>query len=164
VRGTSRAILNADQFNVRLQHALDKMSDAKLASKGGFGRGLLAFLWLTLGYWVISFIVPFLLLFLPFAGSGGGISESSANGVHRVRFDGQPGDVIAYMYVNQSGPKDETFTTPPVPSHGGSTFFRWANAYTQLALVCIYALISIPVLKRILRNQAPQNRGEVFRV
>jgi hypothetical protein len=115
-------------------------------------RRLVAFLWLTIGYWFISTLVPFILLFLPFATSGGGIEMSSADGVHHVRFPGAPGDIIAVLYVEQRGPKDITFQGASGPSHGGSSHMQWANAYFQLLPVIIFALLSIPVLKRLFRN------------
>jgi hypothetical protein len=137
------------------------MTAQKSTSRGGFTRGVLAFLWLTFGYWVISFIIPFVLVFLPFAQSGGGISTSDAGGVHHVRFTGSPGDVIAFIYVEAAGPKDVKFTTPTVMSHGGSTFLSWTNAYVQLVLVGLFALISIPVLRRIFRIRTSPDQSSM---
>jgi hypothetical protein len=116
-------------------------------------RGLLAFLWLTVGYGLFSVVVPLVLLFLPFAHSNGGIEVSSEQGVHHVRFPGSPGDVVAVLFVSSSGPKDIAFRTPSDSSLSGSTHMEYSNGLLQLILVALFALISIPVLRRVFRNE-----------
>ena len=60
------------------------MNDQQPNPKRQVIRRLLAFMWLTIGYWFISFLVPFILLFLPYTTSGEGITKSSTGGVHTI--------------------------------------------------------------------------------
>ena len=122
----------------------------------------IAFLWLTVGYWLFSTILPFALLLLPYAGAGGGISMSSAQGVHQVRFSGRPGDLVLVLYVSDAGEKSLAYTTSNEPVRASSTTYQWSNAIVQLTIVALFALISIPLLRRLLRNaepSAPPNGG-----
>jgi len=121
-------------------------------------RLILAFIWLTLGYWLISFVVPFILLFLPFAKSNGGISYSTSNGVYRVQFPGSPGDVIALLYVTQRGNKDIEIPTNYPFGGGASNQIQWSNGYAELFITITFATISIPILGRILRPRPNQSR------
>ena len=67
-------------------------------------------LWLTVGYWIISFVLQFALLLLPFAHAGSGILHSgpASNGVHTVQFHGAPGDAVL-VFVTQDGERKVTF-------------------------------------------------------
>jgi hypothetical protein len=118
-----------------------------------FPRAILAFLWLTLGYGFVSIFLPLVLLLFPFAHSGGGIEVSAEQGVHHVRFPGSPDDVIAVLFVTNSGPKDISYSTPPDASLSGSEHMQFSNAFLQLLLVAFFALVSIPVLRWVFRNE-----------
>jgi hypothetical protein len=120
-------------------------------------RLVLAFIWLTIGYWVISFVVPLVLLFLPFARSSGGISWSASNGIYRVQFPGSPGDVIALLYVTQRGGKDIAIPTDYPFGGGASNQIHWSNAYSQLLITIVFGAVSIPVLRRLLRKEPNQS-------
>lgn len=117
-------------------------------------RLTLAFLWLTVGYWVFSFSLQFVLLLLPFAHSGSGISTSTSNGIHTVHFSGAPGDAVLVL-MTQSGDPKVTVPARDVPiSSSSSTTMAWANGYLQLFLVALFALVSVPILSRLLRYDA----------
>jgi len=116
-------------------------------------RLTLAFLWLTVGYWVFSFALQFVLLLLPFAHSGSGISTSTSNGIHTVHFSGAPGDAVLVL-VTQSGDHNVTVPARDVPISSSSTTMAWANGYLQLFLVVLFALVSLPILSRLLRYDA----------
>ncbi len=128
------------------------MNDQQPNPKRRVIRGLLAFMWLTIGYWFISFLVPFILLFLPYTMSGEGITKSSTGGVHTISFRGTPGDVIALLVTTTPGPKHVTFDPRPDFSSGSATHMQWDNALFQLLPVIVFALLSIPILKRLFRN------------
>ena len=115
----------------------------------------LAFLWLTVGYWFFSTIVPFVLMLLPYVGSGGGISMSSEQGVHQLRFSGRPGDLVLVLYVSDAGEKNLTYTTSSKAVRSSSTTYEWSNAIVQLSLVALFAVVTIPLLRRLLRNAEP---------
>ena len=83
-------------------------------------RVILAFLWLTIGYWIISFVVPLVLLFLPFAKSSGGISTSMADGVYKIQFSGSPGQIVALLVSTDSGEKQASFSGMPTTVNGSS--------------------------------------------
>ena len=91
-------------------------------------RLTLAFLWLTVGYWIFSFVLQFALILLPFAHSGSGISTSTSNGVHTVHFSGAPGDAVLVL-VTQSGDHHVTIPARDVVASSSSTTMAWANAY-----------------------------------
>ena len=118
-------------------------------------RITLAFLWLTAGYWLFSTILPFALVLLPYASSGGGISMSSKQGVHQVRFSGSPGDLVLVVYVSDAGEVNLAHTTSGEPIRASSTMYQWSNVTAQLVFVALFALISIPLLRRLLRNAEP---------
>ena len=114
-------------------------------------RLTLAFLWLTIGYWMFTFVLQFVLILMPFAHSGSGISTSGGDGVNMVHFSGTPGDAVLVL-VSSSGEKDITFpTTRQSTTSSHSTSMAWGNAYLQLLLVVAYALVSLPILSRLLR-------------
>lgn len=113
-------------------------------------RVTLAFLWLTIGYWIFSFVLQFALILSPFAHSGSGISTSSARGANTVHFSGAPGDAVL-VFVTQHGDHDVTFPTTHDAVTSSSSAMAWANAYLQLLLVAMYALVSLPLLSRLLR-------------
>ena len=114
-------------------------------------RLTLAFLWLTVGYWILSLVLQFALILLPFAHSDSGISTSTSNGVHTVHFSGAPGDAVLVL-VRQSGNHNVTIpATRDVVSSGSSTTMAWANAYLEGLLAVLFALASLPVLSRLLR-------------
>ena len=86
-------------------------------------RLILAFLWLTIGYWIISFIVPLLLLFLPFAKSSGGISTFMADGVYKIQFQASPGQIVALLGGFSTDTGDKQVSFPGMP-HSDSRFIR----------------------------------------
>jgi hypothetical protein len=111
----------------------------------------LAFLWLTFGYWTISFVLEFALILLPFARSDSGISASTSNGAHTVHFSGAPGDAVLVLET-QSGYHNVTIpATRDVASSGSGTTMAWANAYLSSFFVVLFALVSLPILSRLLR-------------
>ena len=110
-------------------------------------------MWLTVGYGLFSIVVPLVLLFLPFAHSNGGIEISAEQGVHHVRFPGSPGDVVAVLFVSRPRSKDVAFRTPADSSLSGSTHMQYSNGFLQLLLIGLFALVSIPVLRRVFRNE-----------
>ena len=116
-------------------------------------RLTIAFLWLTVGYWVFSFALQFVLLLLPFAHSGSGISTSTSNGIHTIHFSGAPGDAILVL-MTQSGDPKVTVPAQQVLVSASSTTMAGTNAYLQLILVVVFALISLPILSRFLRYDA----------
>ena len=113
-------------------------------------RFTLAFLWLTIGYWIFSFVLQFALMLLPFTGSGS-ISTSTSNGVHTVDFYGGPGDAVLVL-VTESGDHKVTFPDSHPGSSSSSTSMAWDNGYLQLILVVLFALVSLPILSRLLRH------------
>jgi hypothetical protein len=119
-------------------------------------RFTLAFLWLTVGYWIISFIVPLVLLFLPFAKSSGGISTSLADGVYKIQFPGSPGQIIALLVSTDSGEKEVTFPNMPKTMHGSSEHTQWSSPMFELLIALVFAGLSIPILRRLLRNGSNQ--------
>jgi hypothetical protein len=120
-------------------------------------RYILAFLWLTIGYWIVSFIVPLVLLFLPFAKSGGGISTSLADGVYKIQFPGSPGQIIALLVSTDSGEKKVTFPDMPTDIHGSSDHTQWSSPTYELLIAVVFAGLSIPVLRRLLHNGSNQS-------
>jgi hypothetical protein len=117
-------------------------------------RFALAFLWLTVGYWIFSFVLQFALLLLPFAGSGS-ISTSTSDGVHTVDFVGAAGDAVL-VFVTESGDHKVTFPESRPGGSSSSTTMTWGNAYLELFLVVVFALVSLPILSRLLRH-TPDN-------
>lgn len=116
-------------------------------------RHFAAFLYLAVGYWFIYCLLGFILLFLPYAKSDGGISMSSNQGVHVVTFNGHPGDLVALLYVSDAGKKSLDFATSTESTSSASTSFRWDNAYFHFLAASLFALISIPILKCLLRDR-----------
>ena len=116
-------------------------------------RFILAFLWLTIGYWIISFIVPLVLLFLPFAKSSGGISTSMADGVYKIQFSGSPGQIIALLVSTDTGDKEVVFPNMPKEVHGSSDRTQWSSAIYELLVTLIFAALSIPILRRLFRER-----------
>ncbi len=131
-------------------------------------RLILAFLWLTVGYWTFSFVLQFALLLLPFAHTGSGILHSgpASNGVRTVQFHGAPGDAVL-VFVTQDGEKRVTFSAKPPAVSSFTTRMAWDNAYSECFLVGLFALISLPILSRLLRRppneSAPPNGGPAER-
>jgi hypothetical protein len=119
-------------------------------------RVILAFLWLTIGYWIISFIVPLVLLFLPFAKSSGGISTSMANGVYKIQFSGSPGQIVALLVSTDTGEKEVSFPDMPAAVHGSSEQTQWSSPIFELLVALVFAAVSIPVLRRLLRERPNQ--------
>ena len=119
-------------------------------------RLTLAFLWLTVGYWIFSFVLQFALILLPFAHSGSGISTSTSNGIHNVHFSGAPGDAVLVFVTQDGGHGGHNVAIPArdVPISSSSTTMAWANGYLQLFLVVLFALVSLPILSRLLRYDA----------
>ena len=115
----------------------------------------LVFLWLTAGYWLFITIVPLALVLLPYVGSGGGILMSSEQGVHKLQFSGRPGDLILVLYVSDAGEKNLAYTTASGAIRASSRTFQWSNTIVQLAVVAVFALISIPLLRRLLQSAEP---------
>ena len=119
------------------------------------GRSFLAFTYLTVGYWFFNALFVFLLLVLPFVRhDGGGISHSALQGVHQVTFQGERGTLLL-VYVSETGSKSLSFTTAPQATSSSQTYFRFTNLYGELLTVGLFALISIPVLRRLLTTPAP---------
>jgi len=119
-------------------------------------RFILAFLWLTVGYWIISFIVPLVLLFLPFAKSSGGISTSMANGVYKIQFPAGPGQIVALLVSTDTGDKEVSFPDMPTAVRGSSERTQWSSPIFELIVVLVFAAVSIPVLRRLLRERPNQ--------
>jgi hypothetical protein len=115
-------------------------------------RVILAFLWLTIGYWIISFIVPLVLLFLPFAESSGGISTSMADGVCKIQFSGRPGQIVALL----TGEKQASFPGMPTAVHGSSEQTQWSSPIYKLLIALVFAAVSIPVLRWLLCKRPNQ--------
>jgi hypothetical protein len=113
-------------------------------------RFVIAFLWLTVGYWIISFIVPLGLLFLPFAKSSGGISTSMADGVYKIQFPASPGQVVALLVSTDTGDKEVSFPGMPTAVHGSSEQTQWASPIYELLIALVFAAVSIPLLRRLL--------------
>jgi hypothetical protein len=132
-----------------------------LFSLDGMKRPLrltLAFLWLTVGYWIFSFVLQYALILMPFAHSGSGISTSGGDGVNTVHFSGTPGDAVLVL-VSSSGEKDINFpSTRHINSSSNSTSMAWGNGLLQLFFVMAYALVSLPILSKLLRRE-PSNRA-----
>lgn len=120
-------------------------------------RVILAFLWLTIGYWIISFVVPLVLLFLPFAKSSGGISTSMADGVYKIQFSGSPGQIVALLVSTDSGEKQASFSGMPTAVSGSSEKTQWSSPVFQLIVALFFAAVSIPVLRRLLRDRPNQS-------
>jgi hypothetical protein len=120
-------------------------------------RVILAFLWLTVGYWIISFIVPLVLLFLPFAKSSGGISTSMADGVYKIQFSTSPGQIVALLVSTDTGEKQVSFPGMPTAVHGSSEQTQWSSPIYELLIALIFAAVSIPVLRRLLRQRPNQS-------
>jgi len=120
-------------------------------------RVILAFLWLTIGYWIISFIVPLVLLFLPFAKSSGGISTSMADGVYKIQFSGSPGQIVALLVSTDTGEKQASFPSMPTAVHGSSEQTQWSSAIYELLIALVFAAASIPILRRLLCNRPNQS-------
>ena len=120
-------------------------------------RVIIAFLWLTIGYWIISFIVPLLLLFLPFAKSSGGISTSMSDGVYKIQFSGSPGQIVALLVSTDTGEKQVSFPGMPTAVHGSSEQTQWSSPIFELFVALVFAAVSIPVLRRLLRERPNQS-------
>jgi len=116
-------------------------------------RVILAFLWLTVGYWIISFIVPLVLLFLPFAKSSGGISTSMADGVYKIQFSGSPGQIVALLVSTDTGEKHAFFPGMPTAVQSSSEQTQWSSPIFQLIIALVFAAVSIPVLRRLFRDR-----------
>ena len=111
---------------------------------------MFAFLWLTFGYLIIGAFLHFLVDLVPFAQRGSGISVSSEEGFHKVQFSGVPGDAL-FVFVTQTGDQTVQF-----PAHvtGSSSDISSVNAYAELVVAVLFAVISMPVLSRLLRRDA----------
>jgi hypothetical protein len=119
-------------------------------------RVILAFLWLTIGYWIISFIVPLVLLFLPFAKSSGGISTSMADGVYKIQFSGRPGQIVALLVSTDTGEKQASFPGMPTAVRGSSEQTQWSSPIYELLIALVFAAVSIPVLRWLLCKRPNQ--------
>ena len=120
-------------------------------------RVILAFLWLSVGYWIISFIVPLVVLFLPFAKSSDGISTSMADGVYKIQFSASPGQIVALLVSTDAGEKQVSFPVMPTAVHGSSEQTQWSSPIYELLIALIFAAVSIPVLRRLLRQRPNQS-------
>jgi hypothetical protein len=129
------------------------MNDQQPRPKRKTVRGLLAFIWLTIGYFFVSFLVPFILVFLPYATSSSEITHTSGGGVHTISFHGTPGDVIVLLVTATPGPKRVMFDSDPEWTSSSSTHMQWASAFFQLLPIVVFALLSIPVLKALFRHE-----------
>jgi hypothetical protein len=130
---------------------------AELGSLGDMRRPLrlaMAFLWLTVGYWTCSFVLHFAILLLPFARTGNGVSMSSGAGVHYLRFSGAPGDTVL-AFVTESGDHGLSFSSTPSSGSSSGSRMEWANGYFELFVTAFFALISLPILTRLLRAKSP---------
>jgi len=112
-----------------------------------------AFLYLTVGYWFISSLLPFALIVLPFATDNSGISAGREDGVATVRFHGSPGDVVFIATVVDSGDKELKYKVPDSPYSASSTTAKWDNVYVSIFIHIVFALISIPILKRLFQTK-----------
>jgi len=81
---------------------------------------------------------------------------SSEQGVYQVRFSGSPGDLVLVVYVSDAGEKNLAHTTSREAVRSSSTMFQWSNMIVQLVSVALFAFVSIPVMRRLLRG-AEQN-------
>ena len=114
-------------------------------------RNLLAFLYLTVGYFIFSFLLVFVILLLPFAYSGEGISHSEKQGVHQVQFHGSPG-LVLLLYATDTGNKNLQYdTTSEAINSSGTDYSRWTSIYWEFFTTAAFALLSIPILKRIFK-------------
>jgi hypothetical protein len=113
-------------------------------------RLMFAFLWLTFGYWIVGPVLHLVVALLPFAQGGSGISVSSEERFHKVQFSGSPGDAVLVV-VKQTGDNTVKF-----PAHitGSSSDISSVNLYAELTVAVLFAVISIPVLSRLLRSDA----------
>ena len=114
-------------------------------------RLMFAFLWLTFGYWVIGAILHFVVALLPLAQGGSGISVSSEENYHKVEFSGAAGDAV-FVLVKQTGDNTVKF---PAHISGSSSDISSVNFYAELLVAVLFAIISIPVLSRLLRPGEP---------
>jgi hypothetical protein len=119
-------------------------------------RMVLAFLWLSIGYWIISFVVPLVLLFLPFAKSSGGVSTSMSDGIYKIQFPSSPGDIVALLVSTDSGDKQVSFPNMPAAVHGSSQHTQWASPIYEFLIALVFAAVSIPILRRLFRDRPNQ--------
>jgi hypothetical protein len=130
-----------------------------LFSLDGMKRPLrltLAFLWLTIGYWIFSFVLQFALILMPFTHGGSGISTSTQPGLYKVQFSGTPGDAVLVL-ASHTGDYTVDFPATQPSGSSSSTAIAWGNGFLQLFLVVAYALVSLPILSRLLRRE-PSNQ------
>jgi len=111
---------------------------------------MLAFLWLTFGYWILSTWLQIVLVLLPFAGPGSGLSVGSTDGYHTVNFSGSPGDAVLVV-VTKSGPQELTFAESG-QGQASSTAMSQVNTFAGLIISVLYAALSLPVLAKLLRK------------
>lgn len=78
------------------------------------------------------------------------MSVRSADGYHTVNFSGSPGDALL-IFVRKSGPQEVTFRESG-RSGTSSTAMAQVNTFGGLIISVLYAVISIPVLGRLLRK------------
>ena len=84
---------------------------------------------------------------------------SESDGVTHVRFDGAPGDVIFIAAVKSSGSKHMTFEDTNT-THTSSTHMVYDNGIVSLFTNALFAIISIPILRRLLITKSNKNVAE----
>lgn len=117
---------------------------------------LLSFLWLTFGYWILSVWLQIILMLLPFAAPGTGISVHSADGYHTVNFSGSPGDAVLVL-VTKAGHREFTFGESAQSSASSSAMIQ-LNTLFGLIITVLYAAISLPVLTKLLESENDNDR------
>ena len=86
-----------------------------------------------------------------FAYSGEGISHSEKQGVHQVQFHGSPG-LVLLLYATDTGNKNLQYdTTSEAINSSGTDYSRWTSIYWEFFTTAAFALLSIPILKRIFK-------------
>jgi hypothetical protein len=105
----------------------------------------------------MSFIVPLVLLFLPFAKSSGGISTSMTDGVYKIQFSGSPGQIVALLVNTDTGEKQASFSGMPTAVHASSEHTQWSSPIYELLIALVFAAVSIRVLRWLLCRRPNQS-------
>ena len=110
-------------------------------------RYLLATLYLAIGLSVALTIIPTTIFMAGLAGKSDGISFTSSDGVHVIRFHSDPGNLILIAHGSTPGDKVLHFATE---RGEGGTHFEWANPWFELFIYLAFIFLSMPIVKRIL--------------
>ena len=110
-------------------------------------RYILATLYLAIGLAVALTIVPTAIFMAGLAGKSDGISFSSSDGVHVMRFHSDPGNLIFIAHGSTPGDKVLDFVTE---GNQGGTHFEWKNPWFELFVYFAFIFVSMPLVKRIL--------------